>query len=167
MACLQKALSYTSYESSSMKFVDSTQGMDEEYELCIHCEVALTLYLREYWKGLQKNIYLGCLKLSCMACYCFLQEIRETTGINFVTKGYHQKWYFPWGFPQQQSYCLRVAAYTAVGNALGSDIYAHGWAFLRTYSDSSAISIDSTTVSKEEEDNDKQWVKGVSSHSNY
>ncbi|RPB23857.1 hypothetical protein L211DRAFT_868420 [Terfezia boudieri ATCC MYA-4762] len=105
MAYLQKALSYTSYETSSMKFVDGTQGMDEEYELRIHCEVALTLYLREHWK-----------------------------------------------------------AYTVVGNALGSDIYAHGWAFLRTYSDSS---IDSTAVSKEEEDDDKQWVKAVSSHSNY
>ncbi|KAF8446916.1 hypothetical protein BGX38DRAFT_1143030 [Terfezia claveryi] len=144
MACLQKALSYTSYETSSMKFVDGTQGMDEEYELRIHCEVALTLYLREHLKG-----------------------IRETTGINFVTKGCHQKWYFPWGFPQQQSHRLRVAAYTAVGNALGSDIYAHGWAFLRTYSDSSAFSIDSTAVSKEEEDDDKQWAKAMASHSNY
>lgn len=167
MACLQKALSYTSYETSSMKFVDDTQGMDEEYELRIHCEVALTLYIREHWKGPQKNIYLGCSKLSCMAYYCFLQGIRETTGINFVTKGCYQKWYFPWGFPQQQSHCLRVAAYTAVGNALGSDIYARGWAFLRTYSDSSAFSIDSTAVSKKEEDDSKQWGKAIASHSNY
>ncbi|KAF8430337.1 hypothetical protein EV426DRAFT_708512 [Tirmania nivea] len=144
VACLQKALSYTSYETSSMKFVDGTQGMDEEYELRIHCEVALALYLREHWKG-----------------------IRETTGINFVTKGCHQKWYFPWGFPQQQSHRLRVAVYTAVGNALGSDIYARGWAFLRTYSNSLAISIDSTAVSKEAEDDSKQRAKAIASHSNY
>ncbi|KAF8418684.1 hypothetical protein EV426DRAFT_704484 [Tirmania nivea] len=123
---------------------DGIQGMDEEYELRIHCEVALTLYLREHWKG-----------------------IRETTGINFVTKGCHHKWYFPWGFPQQQSHHLRVAAYTAIGNALGSDIYARGWAFLRTYSDSLAISIDSTAVSKEEEDDSNQRLKAIASHSNY
>jgi len=104
------------------KLVDGTQGMDERYELRIHCGVALTLYLREHWKGPQKNIYLGYSKLSCIASYCFLQGIRETTEIKFMTKGCHQKRYFPWGFPQQQSHCLRVAVYTAVGNALGSDI---------------------------------------------
>jgi len=41
----QKALSYTNYETSSVKLVDGTQGMDERYEFRIHCEVALTLYL--------------------------------------------------------------------------------------------------------------------------
>jgi len=156
--CLQKALSHTNYEASSVALVDGTQGMDERYELRIHCEVALTLYLREHCKGPQKNKYLGCSELSCMACYCFLQGIRETTGINFMTKGCHQKWYFPWGFPQQQSHRLRAAVYTAAGNAFGSGIYARGLALLRTYSGSSAISVDSTAVSKEDKDDAKQRV---------
>lgn len=56
MDCLQKALSYTAYETNSVKLVDGTQRMHERYELRIHCEVALTLYLREHWKGPQKNI---------------------------------------------------------------------------------------------------------------
>ena len=167
MECLQKALSYTNYETSSVKLVDGTQGMDERYELRIHCEVALSLYLREHWKGPQKNKYLGCSKLSCMACYCFLQGIRETTGINFMTKGCHQKWYFPWGFPQEQSHRLRVAVYTAAGNALGSDIYARGLAFLRTYSDSSAISVDSTAVSKKDQDDAEQCVEAMIRLSGY
>ena len=167
MKCLQKALSHTNYEASSVTLVDGTQGMDDRYKLRIHCEVALTLYLQEHWKGPQKNKYLGCSKLSCMACYCFLQGIRETTGINFMTKGCHQKWYFPWGFPQEQSHRLRVAVYTAVGNALGADIYARGLAFLRTYSDSSAISVDSTDVSNNDRDDAKQCARdilGFSSH---
>ncbi|RPB28744.1 hypothetical protein L211DRAFT_405911 [Terfezia boudieri ATCC MYA-4762] len=99
MACLQKALSYTSYETSSMKFVDDTQGMDEEYELRIHCEVALTLYIREHWKGPQKNIYLGCSKLSCMACYCFLQGNQGNHGDQFCDQGMPPKVVLPMGFP--------------------------------------------------------------------
>lgn len=79
-----------------------------------------------------------------------------------MTKGCDQKWHFPWGFPKQQSHRLRVAVYTAAGNALGSDMYARGLAFLRTYSDSLAISVDSTAVSKEDEDDSKQRIGAIS-----
>ena len=155
--CLKKALSYTNYEiDDSVELVDGTQGMGERYELRIHCEVALTLYLQEHWKGSQKNIYLGCSKVSCMACHCFLQGVRETTRFNFMTKGCHQKWYFPWGFPQQQSHRLRVAVYTAAGNALGSDIYARGLAFLRT-----SINVDPTAVTKDDKVNAQQKLEAL------
>jgi len=58
----------------------------------------------------------------------------------------------PMGFPPTATPSPTSCSNTAAGNALGSDIYARGLAFLRTYSDRSAISVDSTAVSKESED---------------
>lgn len=46
--------------------------------------------------------YIGVSKLSCCACWEFMQAVNEIYGTTFATKGCHNKWYYPWRCPRME-----------------------------------------------------------------
>lgn len=63
-----------------------------------HCECLLVAYLLR--RGSIPPIsHIGVSKLSCKACFLWLQAVREVTGCKFDTQGCHDKWYHNWSAP--------------------------------------------------------------------
>jgi len=70
----------------------------------VHCECALIGYLRSLPPSQSPPLgYLGVSKLSCKACTIYIEACNTTWAgarhANFYTRGTHQKWHYPWGFP--------------------------------------------------------------------
>jgi hypothetical protein len=65
----------------------------------IHCECRLALYFLRS-DLLRPYSYIGVSKLSCRACGLFLKAVNRVFRSNFMTKGCHLKWYYPWRFPE-------------------------------------------------------------------
>jgi hypothetical protein len=74
-------------------------------ELLVHCETKLLVDIFESEHNNQQlakaYTYLGVSKLSCHGCYSFISAFNDVHDTNFMTKGTHQKSYYPWLFPIQ------------------------------------------------------------------
>jgi hypothetical protein len=83
--------------------------------LVIHCEVRILLYIFKT-ENKKENAdipkayipegyipkaytYIGVSKLSCRGCHAFFESFNLAHGTHFVTKGSHDKSYWPWQFP--------------------------------------------------------------------
>ena len=86
-----------------------TKYMAEEMigpDLVIHCELRILLDIFETETepknhGIPKAYtYIGVSKLSCRGCHAFFQAFNKVHKTHFVTKGSHNKSYWPWQFPQ-------------------------------------------------------------------
>ncbi len=63
-----------------------------------HCECLLVANL--ICRGSFPSVsYIGVSKLSCKACFLWLQAVGEVTGCKFHTQGCHDKWYPKWSAP--------------------------------------------------------------------
>ena len=72
-------------------------------DLVVHCEVKL---LWEIFRAEQKDqqlpkayTYLGVSKLSCYGCASFIDGFNGVHKTHFMTRGSHEKSYYPWQFP--------------------------------------------------------------------
>lgn len=65
----------------------------------VHCEAALIAYILAHPDDNFYN-YIGVSKLCCRGCYALVQAINKIFGNNFVVRGCHHKFYYPWKFPQ-------------------------------------------------------------------
>ena len=63
-----------------------------------HCECLLVAYLLRHNSPIAV-LYIGLSKLSCKACFLWLQAVGEVTGCNFNSKGCHNEWYPGWSTP--------------------------------------------------------------------
>lgn len=63
-----------------------------------HCECLLVAYLLRRG-SIPPVSHIGVSKLSCKACFLWLQAVREVTGCKFDTQGCHDKWYHNWSAP--------------------------------------------------------------------
>ena len=68
-----------------------------------HCECLLVAFLLRRG-SIPPVSYIGVSKLSCKACFLWLQTVREVTGCKFDTQGCHDKWYPKWSAPSLEGY---------------------------------------------------------------
>jgi len=95
-------------------------------DMCpIHCECLLIQYLEttnnSQWDDIPPFTYIGVSKLSCSACYLWIQAFNELGGHRFHTRGSHGKWCWPWG----------VAEVGGVEERLVTKVYHEYYAHLR------------------------------------
>ena len=74
-----------------------------QQDIVIHCEVRILLHICEI-ENENPNIpkaytYIGVSKLSCRGCRAFFISFNRVHKTGFVTKGSHNKSYWPWQFP--------------------------------------------------------------------
>jgi len=70
----------------------------------VHCEVALILhYQSRPTSSVPPFNYIGVSKLSCGACWEWIQQFNSENNTTYVVKGAHRKFYYPWGIPKQLS----------------------------------------------------------------
>jgi len=73
-------------------------------ECQVHCECLLIEHLGMKDGGPWGNVppfnYIGVSKLSCCACYLWIEAFNDLGGRTFFTKGSHEKWCWPWGMPE-------------------------------------------------------------------
>ena len=69
--------------------------------ILVHCECRLIChYIQEIREGKERPYsYVGVSKLSCRACYLFISSVNQVMDCNWLTKGCHHKFYYPWKFP--------------------------------------------------------------------
>ena len=70
-------------------------------DLVIHCEVRILLHIfeTETENTPKAYTYIGVSKLSCRGCHAFFESFNSVHKTHFVTKGAHNKSYWPWQFP--------------------------------------------------------------------
>ena len=95
------------YVIDAEKIEEDTAYMAREAikrDLVIHCEVRILLHIfktENEIPGIPKAYtYIGVSKLSCRGCRAFFDSFNIAHGTRFVTKGSHNKSYWPWQFPQ-------------------------------------------------------------------
>ena len=70
----------------------------------VHCECALIRRLMtedgSNWDNVSPFSYIGVSKLSCSACYLWIEAFNGQSGRKFYTRGSHGKWYWPWVMPE-------------------------------------------------------------------
>jgi len=83
-----------------------TWNLEPPQKTCdVHCECSLIHYLERRrrdgtpWGTIAPFNYLGVSKLSCCACHLWMAVFNEQEGREYLTKGSHGKWCFPWGMP--------------------------------------------------------------------
>ncbi|KAF8432795.1 hypothetical protein BGX38DRAFT_242696 [Terfezia claveryi] len=70
----------------------------------VHCEVALILhYQSRPVSSVPPFNYIGVSKLSCGACWEWIQQFNSENNTTYVVKGAHKKFYYPWGIPEHLS----------------------------------------------------------------
>jgi OTT_1508-like deaminase len=108
-----KADSDDTLESLQSIVFDHCHKMEErglEVTNLVHCECKLALYfLKQHRNQPRPYSYIGVSKLSCRGCNIFLSAVNKVFGSNFLTKGCHHKWYYPWRFPPLTERRARVA----------------------------------------------------------
>lgn len=91
-----------SYEIDPQTVQDDAKWLDQ-YLLnplaFIHCEAALIAYILAHPDD-NFYEYIGVSKLCCRGCYALVQAINKVLSKNFVVRGCHHKFYYPWKFPQ-------------------------------------------------------------------
>ena len=65
----------------------------------VHCEAALIAYILAHPDDRFYD-YIGVSKLCCRGCFALVEAINKNLDKNFVVKGCHHKFYYPWRFPQ-------------------------------------------------------------------
>jgi hypothetical protein len=85
-------------------FRDLATSQGNTFKARVHCECALIGYLRSLPPSQPPPLdYLGMSKLSCRACAIYIKAWNTTKAgdrhAHFHTRGTHQKWHYPWGFP--------------------------------------------------------------------
>ena len=85
--------------------------------------------------------YIGVSKLSCKACFLWLQAVGEVTGCKFHTKGCHDKWYPSWSAPalggNKSKHKINKYFLEKVESELYENLTASKFARPRAHSDSS------------------------------
>lgn len=91
-----------------MKFqLDETKVQQHALRMCgkqlrntnfVHCELRVISYiLNSSEEGFLD--YIGVSKLCCRGCALYIQTVEPVLGKRFKIKGTHQKFYYPWAFP--------------------------------------------------------------------
>jgi hypothetical protein len=112
---LEKALLFrNAYKSSEAEeYVIDVRKIEEDTaymasegikpDLVIHCEVRVLLHIFKIEKEMpgtsKAYTYIGVSKLSCRGCRAFFISFNRVHKTHFVTKGSHNKSYWPWQFP--------------------------------------------------------------------
>lgn len=74
------------------------KALAQKSHLIEDCEYLLVTYLLRHNSPIPVS-YIGVSKLSCKACFLWLQAVGEVTGLTFHTKGCHDNWYPRWSTP--------------------------------------------------------------------
>lgn len=76
------------------------EGDPKSIKGIIHCECALIAKFNEEVNAPGKPMtYIGVSKLSCSACYAWIQAFNATHETKFQTRGCHGRWYPKWAMP--------------------------------------------------------------------
>ena len=95
--------------------------------------------------------YIGVSKLSCRGCFEYIRAANSVHGTRFITRGWDQKWTFPWGFASiQKEDKVAAKMYNGVATML-SRTY---WGFQRKIPDHLSDR-DSQTTPKVDEPHEK------------
>jgi hypothetical protein len=98
----------------------------------VHCECKLVLYFQQQSSDQPRPYsYIGVSKLSCRGCDIFLDAVNKVFGSNFLTKGCHHKWYYPWRFPQLNCGGTEVAKEMYKGLCVKFSRTYHGFRVMR------------------------------------
>lgn len=72
---------------------------DKSYLCVTHCECSLIAHLEATPAETPPFSYIGVSKLSCRACMLWIAAFNRRAGRQYVTRGAHGKWYWPWTAP--------------------------------------------------------------------
>ena len=85
-------------ESQAIEKKILDKALAQKSRLVEHCECLLVTYLLCHDSPIPIS-YIGVSKLSCKACFLWLQAVGEVTDLKFNTRGCHNKWYPGWSTP--------------------------------------------------------------------
>ncbi|KAA8913392.1 hypothetical protein FN846DRAFT_988545 [Sphaerosporella brunnea] len=131
----------------------STRFSDKSVSCEIHCECKILQRFTTTAYKIKPINYIGVSKLSCIGCAAVFDsynELQNSRGHRFYTRGAHGKWYFPWFLPKVGGGVKQIDFTNLVYTKLAGQ-YAQ---YLKTValSDSSALSEGSQEVSGTPED---------------
>lgn len=124
----------------------------------VHCEAALMAYILNHPDESFYN-YIGISKLCCRGCYALFQAIKRVIGRDFVVRGCHHKFYYPWKFPQiPEHHLVAQSMFFRLCYQFGQTYQGFRPATQQYLSDSEGASTPSETLSVDGEDDGLQLI---------